>query len=96
MPNIGSIISSHNKKILKDRKPLERNGCNCRQAQNCPLAGQCLTSNVLYEATVTSPEEGYAEKQYVGISEPPFKTRHRNHTRDFNNESYAKTTELSK
>ena len=96
MPNIGSIISSHNKKILNDKKPLERDGCNCRQARSCPLEGQCLTTNVLYEATVTSPEEGYAEKQYVGISEPPFKTRLRNHTRDFNNEAYDKTTELSK
>ena len=99
MPNISSIISSHNKKVLNDKKPLEIGGCNCqvRNRQNCPLDGHCTTPNVMYEGTVTSPdEEDYQEKLYVGISEPPFKIRHGNHNRDFNDEEYAKSTELSK
>jgi hypothetical protein len=98
MPNIGSIISSHNKKVLEDRTPLERGTCNCpqRNKENCPLDGQCTTSNILYEAKISSSEQDYPEKMYVGISEPPFKTRLGNHKRDCNNKSYEKTTELSK
>ena len=28
--------------------------CNCRNKDLCPLNGACLTSNVIYEATVTT------------------------------------------
>ena len=98
MPNIGSIISSHNKKVLEDTKSLEIGACNCqaRNRNNCPLEGHCLTTNVMYEATVKSSEVDYADRTYIGISEPPFKTRLGNHNRDFNNKDYANTTELSK
>lgn len=96
MPNMGSIISSHNKTILEDRKPLEIGTCNCEQPDSCPLDGECTTTNLIYEAKISSTENNCPEKIYVGISEPPFKTRFRNHNRDFNNEDYAKTTELSK
>ena len=50
----------------------------------------------MYEGTVSSSEENYPDKQYVGISEPIFKTRFGNHSRDFRDEDYANTTELSK
>ena len=96
MTNIGSIINSHNKKILGDNKPLQRGGCNCRNKESCPLNGECLTDNLMYERTVSSSEVDYPDKKYVGISEPPWKQRFRNHERDCNNEDYATTTELSK
>ena len=98
MPNIGSIISSHNKKILEDRKPLERGPCNCNRTNrdNCPLDGECMTGNVMYEAKVSSSAEQYQEKDYVGITEPPWKGRLGNHNRDFTNQKYGNTTELSK
>ena len=96
MPNIGSIISGHNKNILEENKPLQRGGCNCNNRENCPLNGECLTGNLMYEGTVSSSEENYPDKQYVGISEPIFKTRFGNHSRDFRDEDYANTTELSK
>ena len=98
MPNIGSIISSHNKKILEEKKPLEKGPCNCqpRNRDRCPLNGECTTGNVMYEAEISSTEENYPGKAYVGISKPPFKERYGNHERDFNNEEYANTTELSK
>ena len=98
MPNIGSIISSHNKKILEEKKPLERGPCNCqpRNRENCPLVGECTTSNVMYQADISSTDESYPGKVYIGITEPPFKGRYGNHERDFNHEEYANTTELSK
>ena len=98
MPNIGSIISSHNKKVLEETKPLERGSCNCqrRYRDNCPFNGECLTGNVMYEAEISSTDENYPGKVYIGITKPPFKGRLGNHERDFNNEEYANTTELSK
>ena len=98
MTNMGSIISSHNKKILQERNPLERGTCNCqrRHREECPLDGECTTDNLMYEAKIASSEKGSREKEYVGISEPPWKVRLGNHNRDFNNEDYKNTTELSK
>ena len=96
MPNMGSIINAHNKKILEDNSPLQRGGCNCRNRENCPLNGECLTGNMMYEGTISSSETNYPNKFYVGISEPPFKKRYGNHERDCNNEECANTTELSK
>ena len=99
MSNIGSVINTHNKKVLEDKKPLVRGSCNCQpqNRNNCPLNGECLTGNVMYDATVTSPEEeNYPEKSYIGISEPTFKVRFGNHQRDFNHQKYANSTELSK
>ena len=98
MPNVGSIISSHNKSVLEDKKTLERGTCNCRQQNrmNCPLNGECLTGCIMYEGNVSSSEENYTSKDYIGITEPAFKSRFGNHQKDFNNEVYKNSTELSK
>lgn len=98
MTNIGGIITSQNKKVLGENKTLERGSCNCerRYRGNCPLNGECLTGNAMYEATVTSSEPNYPVNKYVGITEPVFKTRLGNHEKEFNNEKYENATELSK
>lgn len=98
MPNIGAVISSHNKKILGESSELERGTCNCqrRYRGNCPLNGECLSTNVLYEAEVSSTEPDSPIEPYVGITEPEFKTRLNNHNKEFNNEQYANATQLSK
>ena len=96
MPSIGSKINAHNKAILGNSKPLERGGCNCSNEEDCPLEGECLSKNVLYEATITSSIRNYGEKKYIGISEPSFKDRFANHKKSFNNAKYAKETALSK
>ena len=51
MRNIGQIIKSHNKKILRKKETTNRN-CNCQQKTNCPLNGNCLINNVVYTARV--------------------------------------------
>ena len=96
MPNIGAAINSHNRSVLEERQPLERGGCNCREGSTCPLAGECLTGNVLYDATLTSNLRYYGEKLYIGISEPEFKKRFGNHNKSFRDKAYSKDTELSK
>ena len=77
MPNIASVINTHNRNVFKESIPLERGECNCqrRYRGSCPLAGECLTNNVLYEARISSTERNYGPKIYKGITEPSFTTR---------------------
>ena len=53
MPNMKSIISSHNKHILsKTNTPTQQpDTCNCRKKPECSLEGNCLQTNVIYQAT---------------------------------------------
>ena len=51
MPNVASIISTHNKKVLNNNNNNNRvitPGCNCRNRNECPLRGNCLDKNVVY------------------------------------------------
>ena len=98
MANVKSVIQSHNKKILtKDLKIREKSEktCNCQNKKKaeCPLSGNCVVENVIYEATVTTP---HAEKKYVGSTGGFFKKRWYKHISDFNNKKQRLSTELSK
>ena len=89
MPDIQQIISSHNKSILK---PIENansvstkdRNCNCRDKAMCPLNGNCLTTSLVYQATVKV--QGRKQETYVGLTEGTFKDRYSNHKSDFNND----------
>ena len=72
MPNVAAAIAAHNKAILSTGVPLEQGGCNCTQNE-CPLGGNCLTPNVLYEATLTANIENYGENCIKGIKAATFK-----------------------
>ena len=56
--------------------------CNCRQKTTCPLNGQCLTTDMVYQATVTEQDSG-KEETYTGITANQFKTRFNNHNSIF-------------
>jgi len=95
MPNIASIIKSHNKKIsTKDKQPPQLK-CNCRNKDLCPLKGDCQKANIIYSAEVKVTNEDQT-KLYIGLTEPTFKTRFNNHKSSFKNESRQNSTELSK
>ena len=94
-PNISSIISSHNKKVLGDPVPIETKTCNCRIKTDCPLKGKCLQKSVIYKCHVKANEEDDGV-HYIGLTEGTFKNRWYNHRHDFRNESKEKSTELSK
>ena len=96
LPNIGQIITSHNKRTLRKRSRQEtERTCNCRGARKdeCPLEGNCLKSGVIYEAQVTAGGDTYS---YVGLTEGPFKKRFTAHKSSFRRPAARKATELSK
>ena len=96
MPNMKSIIASHNKKLLSDynstppQQPDKE--CNCRNKHECPLERKCLQTNVVYQATITTDT---TTESYVGLA-TNFKERYRNHKASFRHANKRNETELSK
>ena len=61
----------------------------------CYLDNNCLTPRVIYQADVLTNLND-SKKFYIGLSDTLFKKCYRNHTSDFRNKHYEKSTELSK
>jgi len=97
MPNIKQHIDSHNKRILKNtnQENTTNKTCNCRRPADCPLNGNCLTANNIYQATVTRHDNN-TDETYIGICATDFKTRYRNHKTSFTHSDKRNQTELSK
>ena len=98
MPNVKQIIDGQNKPILKiaeTAQPQKEGGktCSCRKKEDCPLDGECLVSEVVYQATVTTRNK---EETYIGFTATQFKARYRNHLMSFRHEKRRNETELSK
>ena len=97
MPNMKAVISSHNKNMLAQdgatAAPLQQpRTCNCRNRPECPLQGNCMQENVVYQATVATET---TTENYVGLASN-FKERYRNHQTSFRHPSKRNETELSK
>ena len=90
-PSMEKVISKKNHKILSPPKPLERL-CNCGQ-KICPLQGQCLAKNIIYEATVT--KEDHSQNRYTGLCSTTFKKRLAVHNHSFKSRTDNQTA-LSK
>ena len=96
MANIKTIIQSHNQKILSEKTQLREENkkkCNCKNKKGCPLDGECIVNNVIYEATVTTND---TVRSYVGSTGCQFKKRWYKHRSDFSNRKQRLSTELPK
>ena len=95
LPNVASIITSHNKSVLPGKEANQGPLCNCRQKDSCPLDGKCLDKNAVYLCNVKRDlsDEGV---NYIGLTENTFKDRFYKHRNSFKHESKANSTELSK
>ena len=91
MNNMKKQINKHNAKIRSKPKKKNSNECNCRQKNQCPLDGKCLTESVIYEAKV-SCETSNVVKTYVGSTEGTFKKRWSGHKHSFKNPNAPSTT----
>ena len=56
MPNMKSIISNHNERILEESITTEVKPCNCRDTSNCLINGRCNVKSIVYAATVMPQE----------------------------------------
>ena len=70
MSTVPRIIKAHNKQTLEKDKKTTNKTCNCRNKDLCPLQGKCLTTNVIYNAEVTSLDKTMI---YIGLTDrnPP-------------------------
>ena len=93
-PNINQTINAHNKNITKE-ETVQKNSCNCTKRNECPLNNNCLNTNLIYKATISSNVPS-TPKTYIGLTEGPFKQRYANHKKSFNHRKYEHDTELSK
>ena len=96
MQNIQSVINNHNKKLLNQCEKRQEEHCNCKNGINsCPLGGRCQTKSLVYKATVKI-ENSNVNKQYLGLTSYPFKTRFNSHLYSFRSEKQSQYTGLSK
>ena len=102
-PNMKQVLAKHNKKVLAASIPKEeKRRCDCpkatREAGTCPLQGQCLDKNTIYQATVVeikpNGDQGVTET-YVGCCGTEWKPRYRNHNKSFTHRKYKGETILS-
>ena len=93
-PNMKKIISSHNAKIIQNSEnETEARACNCSKNATCPLDGNCLATNIIYQATVTQADG--VENTYIGLTARTFKVRWGEHKQSFRKQGYKPST-LSK
>ena len=69
MPNMKTIITSHNHKITNPKTITKERTCNCVDKAKCLLRQNCLTSNIIYKAVLTSTNPRYKGKMYFGTAE---------------------------
>ena len=96
MPNFGSMINSHNKKIInsnisKQPGPI----CNCRSKSSCPLNGDSMQSSLLYICKADTPNIIENHPHYIGLTETTFKDRFYRHKNSFKYENKRTATKLS-
>ena len=70
MPNMQTIITGHNKKLL-EKSSQQSKLCNCKNKDICPLKGSCQQKSVIYQADISY---GNITKSYIGCSETEFKS----------------------
>ena len=91
--NMRGQISRHNTKLLAGDTVEQVDPCVCRDFP-CPLNDLCETRNVIYQASVTTTDDGHSE-HYVGVTNH-FKSRFGGHRSDLNHSEGRKNSTLAK
>ena len=98
MSNMADRIKAYNNKILNQETPQSttdsnQEKCKCQKKEECPVNGKCLTTAIVYQATVQYDRK---TAEHIGLTERDFKTCYRNHVKFFKHIKYKTETELSK
>ena len=98
MENIRTILRQQNTRtrneVNRTREPNSRR-CNCRQPDECPLRGNCLSSGIVYRAT-ESTNGSTAPMHCISSTDKTFKRRYANHKASMTHPAKANQTALSK
>jgi hypothetical protein len=80
MPNIKQTTDGHKKsKLSQTATTSEESTWNCRIKEECPMSKKCLVESIVYQATVSTNDNGPPQRYNVGLTENSFKTRFYNH-----------------
>ena len=93
MSNGSSFIKQHKRNISSSLPNSKERSCKFRNKDNCPIAGSCLITYIVYRADVIKPNETHL---YYGVSDREFKYRYNNHTNSFRNKDYENKLKLWK
>ena len=96
--NMDMIIKKHNRKIIAEstkKNNTKTKNCNCQNPQECPLGGNCLINNIVYQADISTIEDTSISKSYIGIASTTFKTRYSNHGHSFRDYRKRNNTSLA-
>ena len=88
-----SVISSHNKSILKSNHETTSKCATVETRATVPSM-----DSVSKKLSSTKPQSRpviMQKEEYIGCSEPPFKQRFANHTQSFNKAAHKNSTRLS-
>ena len=61
MDNMEKLVKKHNNNLLRKNDTNKQN-CNCRANNTCPLDGKCLSSNIVYSAEVLIGNNQHEDK----------------------------------
>ena len=69
MSNVKSIITSHNKGIIRKSQPqdISAENCNCRSKHACPLQNKCMNKDIIYKAPINRGDT-QDTKHYIGMT----------------------------
>ena len=73
-------MKTHNK-IVTNEKITPRDQCKWKNKNDCPIDGNCQTSDIIYKCIVSTTVN--PDKIYVGTAEGNFKKRYYNHKTSF-------------
>ena len=88
-------LKAHNNRILYEEKTQDQYKRNCRQKDACPVMGNCLDKEAIYQCNLkeNNTSDGVS---YNGLTENTFKDRFYKHSNSFKYESKVNSTELTK
>ena len=98
LPNISAKIGAHNRSLV--RKKFEENNaleksCNCQASRTCPLKGNCVVEDVIYQGELLKEGQAEGEGQlYLGLASGSFKKRLANPNQSFRDGSKRKISKL--
>ena len=95
MPNLKTIMNSHNYKYTNPKTITNEWTCNCIGKAKCLLTQNCLINNIICKAVLTSTNQRYKEKIYFGTADTKLMLQYSKHQIPFKFLKFKTGNELS-